>query len=131
MTVRDTCPAVLAFQGTAANAHHLRVEPVRRAIDSLDRLLVNLTINEDELFRIEIKLLIESFLPLLQQARTFLLQCMCGPFLIVQPRERSQELSADRPIFTARSSARRILLVCAVSSHLWRRGRSSGLPSKR
>ncbi len=51
-------------------------------------------INEDEARRIEIELFVEPVLATFQEGVAFLLQCMCGLFLKVQPRFVSQASSA-------------------------------------
>jgi hypothetical protein len=64
-------------------------------------------INEDEARRIEIELFVEPVLVTFQEVVAFLLQCMCGLFLKVQPRFLSQTSSALRPIDAALSPASR------------------------
>jgi hypothetical protein len=108
--------------GIARLAAHVRADApssskaVRRAIDSLDRLLVRLTIDEDQLLRIEIELTIKPDAPALQDIRPVLLQRMCGLFLNVQPRPRSQAPSALRLIFTCRSAHKRPTISSSVTS---------------
>jgi len=55
-------------------------------------------IDEDKPLGIEIRLPVEPVLAPLQDVRAFLLQCVCGLFLNVQPRPPSHALSALRPI---------------------------------
>lgn len=86
MTMRYARPAAFTLEGAATNARHLRIQPG--------------FINEDESLWVKVELLVEPLLTMLQESGAFLLQCMRGLFLYVKPRERSQELSADRPIFT-------------------------------
>ncbi len=52
-------------------------------------------IDEDETCRIEVELTVEPVLTTLQKIGAFLRQCMCGLFLNVQPRFRSQ---TSRPL---------------------------------
>lgn len=58
----------------------LRIQAVRRAIDSLDRLLVRLTINKNEACGIKLAPTFEPVFTSAHQTWLFLLQCMCGLF---------------------------------------------------
>jgi hypothetical protein len=73
-------------------------------------------INEDEPRWIEIELAVEPVLATLQEVWTLLLQCMCGLFLNVQPRFRSQTSSALRPIDTDFCSRNRRTISLSVMS---------------
>ncbi|MBB4244357.1 hypothetical protein GGD54_005124 [Rhizobium tropici] len=65
--------------------------------------------------RIEIELAVEPVAPTLQKVGALLLQCMCGLFLNVQPRFRSQT-SSPRPMETAFCSANRRTISFSVMS---------------
>ncbi len=73
-------------------------------------------IDKDETCRIEIKLSLEPVPTTLHKVGALLLQCMCGLFLNVQPRFRSQTSSPLRPMETARSSASRRTISLSVTS---------------
>lgn len=72
--------------------------------------------SSDKTCRIEVELTVEPVLTTLQKIGAFLLQCMCGLFLNVQPRFRSQTSSPLRPMETARSSASRRTISLSVTS---------------
>ncbi|MBB2834866.1 UNVERIFIED_ORG: hypothetical protein GGD51_005038 [Rhizobium esperanzae] len=59
---------------------------------------------------------IEPGAPALQDVRSVLLQCVCGLFLKVHPRPRSQAPSALRLIFTCRSTDKRSTISSSVTS---------------
>ncbi len=84
-------PAALATRRPPPQTRHLCRKPC--------------LIDEDQLRRIEVKPAVEPGTATLQDIWPILLQCMGGLFLNVQPRPRSQTLSALRPMGTARSSA--------------------------
>jgi hypothetical protein len=73
-------------------------------------------IDEDELCRIEIELAVEPGAAALQDVGAILLQCMCGLFLYVQPRLRSQALNALRLIRTDCPSKSRTTISFSVMS---------------
>jgi hypothetical protein len=102
MPVGDRGAASISARGSSAKPGHLRAQAC--------------FINEDEARRIEIELAVEPVLATLQEIGTLLLQCMCGLFLKVQPRFRSQTSSALRPIDTALSSCNRWTISLSVMS---------------
>lgn len=71
---------------------------------------------EDHLLRIEIKPLIKPGASTLQDVRSVLLQCVCGLFLNVHPRPRSQAPSALRLVPTCRSTERSSTILSSVTS---------------
>ena len=73
-------------------------------------------IDADEACRIDIELAVEPVLATLQKIGALLLQCMCGLFLNVQPRLRSQTSSALRPMETALYSCNRRAISLRVMS---------------
>ncbi|ARM91195.1 hypothetical protein RHEC894_PC00161 (plasmid) [Rhizobium sp. CIAT894] len=73
-------------------------------------------VDEDQFLRIEIQLAVEPGAPALQDVRSVLLQCVCGLFLKVHPRPRSQAPSALRLIFTCRSTDKRSTISSSVTS---------------
>jgi hypothetical protein len=73
-------------------------------------------VDEDQLCGIEIKLAVEPGLPPLQDVGAVLLQCVCGLFLKVQPRPRSQALEALRLIRTDCSATSRRTISFSVMS---------------
>ncbi|ARM14817.1 hypothetical protein Bra5_PB00065 (plasmid) [Rhizobium phaseoli Brasil 5] len=73
-------------------------------------------VDEDQFLRIEVQLTIEPGAPALQDVRSVLLQCVCGLFLKVHPRPRSQAPSALRLIFTCRSTDKRSTISSSVTS---------------
>jgi len=73
-------------------------------------------IDEDEARRIEIELAVEPVAATLQKVGTLLLQCMCGLFLNVQSRFRSQTSSPLPPMDTALSAASRRTISLSVMS---------------
>lgn len=73
-------------------------------------------IDEHKTGRIEIDLTVEPVAAALQQVGTFLLKRMCGLFLKVQPRLRSQTSRALRPMETDFSSANRRTISFSVIS---------------
>ena len=90
MTMRHGRPASVAAWCSASQPGHFRRQS--RLVD------------EDELGGIEIELAVKPGLPPLQDVGAVLLQCVCGLFLYVQPRPRSQALKALRLILTDRST---------------------------
>ncbi len=102
MPVRYAGPATFASQCTPAQTCHLRGKAG--------------FIDEDQLLRIEIELTIKPDAPALQDIRPVLLQCVCGLFLKVHPRPRSQAPSALRLIFTCRSTDKRWTISSSVTS---------------
>ena len=102
MPVRYASSATLASKGTSPQTCHLRRESG--------------FVDEDQLLRIEIKLAIKPDAPPLQDIRPVLLQCMCGLFLNVHPRPRSQAPSALRLIFTCRSRDKSSTISSSVTS---------------
>lgn len=80
MSVRHTGPAALPARGATTQARHLGGQAG--------------LVDEDEALGIEIGLGLEPVVPALQDIGALLLQCMGGLFLNVQPRPRSQALSA-------------------------------------
>ncbi len=102
MTVRNARSATLSARRATAKSGHLRGKT---------RLVY-----EDEAGWIEIKLCIEPVLTPLQEVWPLLLQCMCGLFLNVRPRLRSQTSRVLRPIETDRSSSRRKTISFSVMS---------------
>ena len=83
MTLRHASPAPIPAWRTFAQAWHLGGQTG--------------LINEDQPGWIEIGLAVEPGLAALQDVGAFLLQCMCGLFLNVQPCPRSQSLKVLRP----------------------------------
>lgn len=93
MAVWDGGATSLSANGSSAKPLHLRARAG--------------FIDKDETRRIEIELAVKPVLATIQKVGTLLLQCMCGLFLKVQPRFRSQTSSVLRPIDTALSAANR------------------------
>lgn len=102
MAMRHTGSATVASKCTSAQTCHLR----RKAG----------FVYEDEFVRIEVELTIEPDAPALQDIRPVLLQCMCGLFLNVHPRPRSQAPSALRLILNCRSMDKRPTISSSVIS---------------
>jgi len=73
-------------------------------------------IDEDQLLRVQVELTIKPNAPTLQDIRPVLLQCVCGLFLNVHPRPRSQAPSALRLIFICRSTDKRSTISSNVIS---------------
>src|SRR5690606_12976797 len=73
-------------------------------------------VDEDQLRRIEVELAVEPGSATLHDVGTVLLQCVCGLFLNVQPRPRSQALNALRLIRTDRSPKSRSTISFSVMS---------------
>jgi hypothetical protein len=102
MAVRDGGPAPFAFRGSPAQRGHLGIYAG--------------LVDGDEPFQFEVGLAVELVPALLQQARALLLQCMCGLFLYVKPRERSHLLRMDRLMSISRSSTRRTTISSGLMS---------------
>ncbi len=102
MAVRHACSTTLTSNGTPSQARHLRRETG--------------FVYKDQLLRIEVELPFKPGSPALQDIRSILLQCMCGLFLNVHPRPRSQAPSALRLMPTCRSTHRRSTISSSVTS---------------
>jgi hypothetical protein len=102
MAVRHACSTTLAANCASAQACHFGRQPG--------------LVYEDQLFRIEIELAIKPDSPALQDIRSILLQCMCGLFLNVHPRRRSQAPSALRLMPTCRSADRRSSIISTTNA---------------
>ena len=102
MSVGNAGPAAFTAMGAAAQAGHLG----RQAG----------LVDEDETLRVEVGLGLEPVPAPLQDVGAFLLQRMGGLFLNLQPRPRSQALSALRRIETKRSPRSRAAISFSVMS---------------
>lgn len=102
MAVRDRGAASISARCPSAKPGHLRAQAS--------------FIDEDESRWIEVELAIEPVATTLQEVGALLLQCMCGLFLNVQPRVRSQTSGALRPIETALPSRNRRTISLRVMS---------------